>query len=85
MRWWHGVGCPSQCPSVICQEKEWAYKDLVFRDQTRCALNAQSVCGCPSLGDPVVHHKPIRVPQGTGTIEIELIPLSLQSCMPVNP
>jgi hypothetical protein len=81
LRWAHGVGCPADCdPAVICEEKEWSYKGIVFRDQSRCTRDAQNQCGCPPLGQPVPHRKPIPKPQGAGIIEVELVPLSLVSC-----
>ena len=85
LRWAHGIGCPVDCPHVICEEKEWSYKGVVFRDRSYCTENAQGVCGCPPLGTPVPHQKAVRKPPGPGTIEIEMIPLSLQSCTPINP
>lgn len=85
LRWSHGIGCPVGCPSVICAEKEWSYKGVVFRDNSKCTLNPMGVCGCPPLGDPVPHQKSVRKPAGPGTIEIEIIPLNLQGCTPVNP
>jgi len=85
LRWWHGIGCPVGCPNVICEEKEWSYKGVVFRDRSFCTLNAQNVCGCPPLGTPVPHQKSVRKPPGPGQIEIEIIPLNLQSCNPINP
>jgi len=85
LRWWHGIGCPAGCPHVICEEKEWSYKGVVFRDRSFCTQNAQGVCGCPPLGNPVPHQKSVRKPPGPGTIEIEIIPLSLVSCNPINP
>jgi hypothetical protein len=85
LRWWHGVGCPTGCPNVVCAEKEWSYKGVVFRDQSRCTLNAQQVCGCPPLGTPVVHRKTVRKPPNPGLIEIEIVPLHLTSCNPINP
>jgi hypothetical protein len=85
LRWWHGVGCPTGCPNVVCEEKEWSYKGAVFRDQSRCTLNAQRVCGCPPLGSPVVHRKPCKKPPGPGLIEIEIVPLHLHSCTPIQP
>jgi len=86
LRWAHGVGCPGNCdPAVICAEKEWSFKGKVFRDRSRCTLNAQHVCGCPPLGDPVVHRKPVPKPPVPVIIEIEIIPLQLQSCTPTNP
>src|SRR5262249_55155242 len=53
--------------------------------QSRCTLNPQNVCGCPKIGDPVVEHKVVPKPSGPGLIEVELIPLSLQSCNPIQP
>ena len=84
LRWWHSVGCPAGCPNVICEEKEWSFKGSVWRDQSRCTFDPQHVCGCPRLGVPVPQ-KPVKKPPGPGTIEIEIIPLHLQSCNPINP
>jgi hypothetical protein len=33
----------------------------------------------------VAHQKPVPKPPGPGTIEIEIIPLHLMSCTPINP
>jgi hypothetical protein len=88
MLWWQRTsdcsGTP--CPNVVCEVKQWQFKSTQFRDQSICAVNGSGVCGCPPLGTPVVEHKPVPKPPGPGTIEIELIPLSLTSpCTPINP
>jgi len=87
MLWWQRTdGCTgSPCPSVVCEIKQWMFKTTQFRDQSICALNASNVCGCPPLGTPVVEHKPMPKPPGPGLIEIEILPLSLSGCTPINP
>jgi len=85
LRWAHGVGCPVDCPHVICEEKEWSFKGVVFRDNSKCIRGAQQQCVCPSLGDPVAHRKPMPKPQTPQIIEVELVPLNLQGCNPINP
>lgn len=84
LRWAHGIGCPVDCPSVVCEEKEWTYKGVAIRDQSKC-LQVGGDCVCPPLGDPVPHQKAIQKPQSSGLIEIEILPLNLQGCTPVNP
>lgn len=86
LRWAHGVGCPVSCdPAVICEEKEWSYKGAILRDQSRCTRDAQNQCGCPTLGAPVPHRKPIPKPPVDGLIEIEIVPLDLRGGTPINP
>lgn len=85
LSWWHGITCTTGCPPNTCEEKAWTYKGGEVRDQSRCTLNAQSVCGCPRVGDPVIEHKVVPKPPVPGTIEVEIIPLSLSSCNPINP
>jgi len=85
LKWWQKITCPAGCPPNICEEKAWTYKGGEVRDQSRCTLNPQNVCGCPKIGDPVVEHKAVPKPPGIGLIEVEIVPLSLQSCNPVRP
>jgi hypothetical protein len=77
--------CTGSCQSVVCRHEEWVYKGVVIPQDSRCLKNAQNQCGCPTLGTPVVHEKPVPKPPGPVTIEIELVALSLQSCQPIKP
>lgn len=87
LRWHHGVTCPVSCPSTaVCEEKEWSNnKGDVVRDRSYCARDAQNNCICPRLGGAPVAHKTIRKPTGSATIDVEIIPLNLQGCSPINP
>jgi hypothetical protein len=77
--------CTGSCASVVCRHEEWVYKGVVIPQDSRCLKNAQGVCGCPALGAPVVHQKPVPKPPAPVTIEIEMVALSLTSCQPINP
>jgi hypothetical protein len=85
LKWWHGITCTAGCPPNICEEKAWTFKGGEVRDQSRCTLNPQNVCGCPKIGDPVVEHKAVPKPPGSGVIEVEIVALSLVSCNPIKP
>jgi len=84
LQWSHGYQCASNCPPDICAEKEWLLKGALKRVQTRCAKASPTFCYCPV---PVLpkEKKPIPKPTGSGLIEIEMVPLDLQGCNPINP
>jgi hypothetical protein len=85
VRWATPNNCGGSCPLVVCRHEEWVFKGVPIIQESKCLPNAQNVCGCPPLGTPVPHQKPVPKPPGPVTIEIELIPLSLQSCNPIRP
>jgi hypothetical protein len=85
LKWWQKIGCPSDCPHTVCEEKQWDYKSVLIYDRSYCTLDAQGQCGCPTLGDPVPHQKAVRKPPGPGLIEIEIVGLNLTSCNPIKP
>jgi hypothetical protein len=86
LRWSHGIGCsqPPPCSPTICEEKEWSFKGVVFRDNSKC-IQSGGNCVCPPLGDPVPHRKVMPKPAVPTVIEIEIVPLNLQGCTPINP
>ena len=84
-RWATPNQCVGACPHVVCRHEDWTYKGVLVPQDSYCTLNAQNQCGCPPLGTPVVHQKPLPKPPGPVTIEIELVALSLSSCNPIRP
>jgi hypothetical protein len=85
LKWTTPNQCTGSCQSVVCRHEEWVYKGASIVQESRCLKNAQNVCGCPTIGTPVAHEKPVPKPAGPVPIEIELVPLSLQSCTPIRP
>jgi hypothetical protein len=85
--WWQREAfCAEPCNPVVCAIRAWLYKGKEIRDQSVCTRKpVTNECGCPMLNTPVVERKPVPKPPGAGMIEIEIIPLSLSSCSPINP
>ena len=84
-KWATPNACVGSCQPVVCRHEEWVYKGVTIPQESYCLKNSQNVCGCPTLGMPVAHEKPVPKPPGPVTIEIELVALSLQSCQPIRP
>lgn len=84
LRWAHGYQCVSNCPPDVCEEKEWTYKGEIKRSTSKCKLASPTFCYCP-VALPPKERKPIPKPTAPGLIEIEIVPLNLQSCNPINP
>ena len=85
VKWSTPNQCVGSCQPVVCRHEEWVYKGVSIVQESKCLKNAQNVCGCPTIGTPVAHAKPVPKPPVPTPIEIELIPLNLQSCNPINP
>ena len=87
LAWWQqNNNCTEPlCQPLVCRLKNWIYKGAQWTDQTVCTRDANQVCGCPPIGTPVAQQKPVPKPPGPGLIEVEIVPLNLSSCNPINP
>lgn len=89
LSWWQrNDNCAEPCPPNVCLLKNWHYKNVFWTDQSMCTrMPVTNICGCPPIGTPVPQAKPVRKPPGPGLIEIEIeiVPMGLQGCTPINP